>query len=75
MIGTMTTRQLNEPLASLEEHGLDSRTLSMLEGKLGIVYIRDLLRYDADDLLDVKEFGPRTVDRLLSALESFRRCG
>jgi len=72
MLGRMTQQQLDEPLASLEEHGLSNRLLNMLEDKLGAVYIRDLLKFDEGDLLGVDEFGVRAVEMLKRALLLFQ---
>ena len=56
------------PVAELERHGLDHRLVNMLEDKLGVVYVRDLEGVERVDLLAVRGFDVRCVDRVGVAL-------
>ncbi len=54
---------------STAEIGLSVRTTNCLEEK-GIFTVQDLLRCTRDDLLDISNFGEKTLEEVFSALES-----
>ena len=54
---------------STAEIGLSVRTTNCLEDK-GIFTVQDLLRCTRDDLLDISNFGEKTLEEVFSALAS-----
>lgn len=59
------------PVAVLEEHGLSVRIINMLEDAAGLVYMRDLLAMTEADLVALPQFGPKTVESVVRAVERF----
>jgi DNA-directed RNA polymerase subunit alpha len=64
------SRSLNERLEmSTAEIGLSVRTTNCLEEK-GIFTVRDLLNCTRKDLLEISNFGEKTLEEVYAALES-----
>ena len=62
-------RDLNERLdLSTAEIGLTVRTTNCLEER-GVFTVRDLLHCTREDLLDIANFGEKTLDEVYKALE------
>lgn len=62
-------RDLNERLElSTAEIGLTVRTTNCLEER-GVFTVRDLLHCTREDLLDIANFGEKTLDEVYKALE------
>lgn len=55
-------------IAELEPLGLSMRTISGLESKLGIIYLKDLLEKTLEELKDVKNLGAQAVREIEAAL-------
>lgn len=58
---------LETPLAELEKHGLDTRTIMILEDEFGI-HVSDLSRISPKEVLRVRQIGWVSVQKLQSAL-------
>jgi DNA-directed RNA polymerase subunit alpha len=64
------SRSMNERLEmSTAEIGLSVRTTNCLEER-GIFTVRDLLNCTRKDLLEISNFGEKTLDEVYAALES-----
>ena len=68
--GGSRTENLNDRLEmSTAEIGLSVRTTNCLEER-GIFTVNDLLNCSPEDLLDISNFGEKTLDEVYSALET-----
>ena len=68
--GGNKSENLNDRLEmSTAEIGLSVRTTNCLEER-GIFTVNDLLNCSPDDLLDISNFGEKTLEEVYSALET-----
>ena len=68
--GGNKSENLNDRLEmSTAEIGLSVRTTNCLEER-GIFTVNDLLNCSPEDLLDISNFGEKTLEEVYSALES-----
>lgn len=63
-----TKQQLDTPLADLQQFGLSTRVLNMLERYAKIVYVKDLVGVDFDGLTTCKGMEDHNIQMLRSAL-------
>jgi DNA-directed RNA polymerase alpha subunit len=62
---------VDEPVAVLEDYGLDVRVINLLEDRLEIVYMKDLLKRTKVELLETPEIGKMMVENIGSSIENF----
>lgn len=63
-------RFLEQPIARLEAHGLESRVLQLLEQQRSFVYVRDLQNLTDADCLEIANFGRSSLKQLRLSLQS-----
>ena len=68
-----TQQQLDTPVAELERFGLGVQTIDILENRRGIVYMRDLVKLDERDILNIPMIGEKRLDGLKRAMDAFVR--
>ncbi len=66
-------RNLQSAIAELESFGLPLRVINLLEDKLGLIWLDDLLQYSAVELQEqVPNLGEKSVVRIIDSVNRFR---
>lgn len=68
--GFIDFRLLEEPVVSLEEHGLHLRIINIFEEHLGVIYLKDFLKYTPEQVEGVRGIGTETMKSLREAVRS-----
>ena len=59
-------RIADEPIATLEEYGMNKQAIALLEEFAGFIYLKDIMRYTAKELVtDIGGFGMVWAQQLL----------
>lgn len=67
----ITKAQLDTPIAELEGYGVDVRNIGIIENRLNILYVGQLLQLTPQELLNVKQLGPTGVQEIQDGVKLF----
>lgn len=67
----ITKVQLDTPIAELEGYGVDVRNIGIIENRLNILYVGQLLQLTPQELLNVKQLGPTGVQEIQDGVKLF----